>query len=115
MVKVIPLMVLAMLAGCASVPPPPKVVKIPVAVSCPAPQVPKKPQLPVNQLKTTTPPSQVMKAYVLTVRLLLTDDEQLRQLLSAYGNQASMNAAPTTDQGEIGATTSPPQHGHTHQ
>jgi hypothetical protein len=43
-----------------------------------------KPYLPIYNLKSNSKPGEVMKAYVVTVKLLNDDDEQLRDIIDAY-------------------------------
>ena len=70
------------LAGCASLPTAPRLVRVPVAVQCRAP-MPAVPALPVAHLTPADTDRAVARAYVESLILLRADDTAVRGLLSA--------------------------------
>lgn len=76
-------LIIALLSGCASQQPP-RIVKVPVAVSCPAAKIPPKPRLPIADLTTNSKPQQVVKAYVASIAALQNYNNDLLLLLKAY-------------------------------
>jgi hypothetical protein len=72
--------------GCATQQTVPKEIKIPVPVSCPAPQIPSKPHLPISDINANSSPDTIMKAYVTSVRILIGYSNQLRTILKSYQN-----------------------------
>lgn len=81
--------VVLLLQGCSSVPqstPVPKVVKIAVPISCPVPaKVPNK-DLPINHLtaKDANNFSKISQAYVLSIQMLKSENQELRAALIPY-------------------------------
>ena len=80
---------LLLLAGCAATPPivQTQIVKVPVPVQvpCPAPALPPKPPL----ITPAGTPSQIIKALVADLALVMGDDDQVRALAGA-GNGAKV-------------------------
>jgi predicted choloylglycine hydrolase len=77
------LIISLLLTGCASQETP-AVVKVPVAVSCPIPVLPKAPHLPIATLKPDSSPAEVMKAYAVSIELLQQYSHHLRTILLGY-------------------------------
>ena len=76
--------VVALCAGCASVPqvpPAPKVVEVPVQVGCDKAQLPTRPVLELSKLEQGSPAEQVVKAYAASVEQLETYSQSLEELL----------------------------------
>ncbi len=78
------LVLLALLAGCATQPSTPKVVDVPVVVPCPKVTMPPKPVFPISSMSPTAPASSQVKALVESFAMSLSDDAQLRALLAPY-------------------------------
>lgn len=73
-----------LLTGCSTHTQPPKMVKVPVAVKCPVPNIPAKPHLPIADLKPDSLPNDVVQAYAASVKLLQGYSNHLLKLLRAY-------------------------------
>jgi hypothetical protein len=71
-----------LLAGCATT----KLVKVPIPIQCPVPQIPEKVLLPIKNLSDKSTAQEVGKAYIESIQLLIIDDLDLRQRLSVYLN-----------------------------
>ncbi|HET8550947.1 MAG TPA: hypothetical protein VFM97_00545 [Gammaproteobacteria bacterium] len=84
MKKVIVLLSLAALAGCATAPKIPDVVKVPVPVGCKKVTIPPKPKLPIRSLTKSSTPAEVQKALVESIGVLMGDDAALRRKLAPY-------------------------------
>lgn len=86
---------LIVLGGCHSVEPRPRTgtqtveVAIPVPMPCPDPpavEIPERPRLPIEDLVPESTEADVVKAWVATARLLLTDNIALRLVLQSLHN-----------------------------
>jgi hypothetical protein len=88
-------LLLLALGGCAATPQPvqlPETVLVPVPASCPVPNIPQRPRLPLADLPTDAQPDAVARAYAETVETLQGYARQLEALLEAYNPEKS-NAA----------------------
>lgn len=82
------LMALALIAaGCSTLPP---TVEVPVAVPCPAPPEIARPHLAVRNLRSDSPPAEVIRAYAESLEAVAGYAEQLETILDGYrgGNGA---------------------------
>ena len=77
------LAVLALLVSCQR-PVVYQEVRIPVAVPCPEPPAQSWPHLPYRNITADTPPDEVVRAYVLSVRILEIHLQQTYTLLDGY-------------------------------
>lgn len=69
-----------LMLGCASTP----TALLPVATPCPAPPPLVRPRLAVQELKPVAAPSEVFRAYVVTVEQLRGYAEELEIIISGY-------------------------------
>ena len=76
---------LMILVGCASLPPPPRIVRIPVPIPCHV-TMPSMPILPLSGLKATSSDRAIARAYVESLILIRADDVSVRDLLNACTN-----------------------------
>lgn len=70
-----------LISACA---PQPIFVNLPTPIKPPIPFIPEKVVLPLTKLTINSSPSEVMTAYVNTVRRLIIDDLDLRDRLASY-------------------------------
>ena len=85
MKQIIVLVMLGILAGCASLPPPPRIVRVPVPIPCHV-TIPPIPILPLSGLKATSSDRAIARAYVESLILIRADDVSVRDLLNACTN-----------------------------
>jgi len=71
----------SLLLGCASQMP---TALVPVAVPCPSPPPLVRPHLAIQDLKPVTAPSEVLRAYVVTVEQLRGYAEELEIIINGY-------------------------------
>ncbi len=79
-------LILCLFLGACATQPPRVIVQqvkipVPVQIKCPAPSVPARPHLPIADLKGTSTPAEVDRAYVASVAVLEGYAEQLEKLL----------------------------------
>lgn len=80
--KLICLLIVALLSGCASSLP--RTVEVPIAVPCPAPPEIARPRLTIGKLKPESSPAEVERAYAESLEAIAGYAKQLEKILNGY-------------------------------
>ena len=78
------ILVISLLAGCNKVQDQATVVKLPIATNPTSIIVPKRPLLPIQKLNDQSKSSDIIKAYVDSVDMLLMSDSAFRELVDSF-------------------------------
>ncbi len=81
-----PLAMILILAGCGTLP---RTVEVPVAVPCTAPPEVTRPHLAIRNLRTDSPPADVVRAYAESLEAVAGYAEQLETILDGYRGGSS--------------------------